>query len=114
MLGSLRTGLGRRLSRGHGQQGNKEALEFPSLGSSKMSESSALGNGGTGVPLVVSYNLFLSRLGQAIHKNLCFLYQNKEVKQVFTSAHFVSSRSARTLRSHLVRDWRETSWVKGM
>ena len=42
----------------------KRGLETPSLGCSKISEKS-----GTGVPLMVNYNLFLSRLGQVICKN---------------------------------------------
>ena len=81
----------------------KKALESPSLGRSKISERSVSGNGGTGVPLVVNYNPILCRLGQVIRKNLCFLYQDEEVKQVFSPAPFVSFRSVRTLRSHLVR-----------
>ena len=36
-------------------------------------------------------------------KNLCFLYQDEEVRQVFNPAPFVSFRIVRTLRSHLVR-----------
>ena len=81
----------------------KRALESPSLGRSKTSERSVSGNCGTGVPLVVNYNPALCRLGQVIRKNLCFLYQDEEVKQVFSPAPFVSFRSVRTLRSHLVR-----------
>ena len=60
-------------------------------------------NCGTGVHLVVNYSPALCRLGQVIRKNLCFLYQDEEVKQVFSPAPFVSFRSVRTLRSHLVR-----------
>ena len=81
----------------------KRVLESPSLGRSKTSERSASGNFGNGVPLVVNYNPILCRLGQVIRKNLCFLYQDEEVKQVFSPAPFVSFRSVRTLRSHLVR-----------
>ena len=81
----------------------KRALESPSLGRSKTSERSVSGNCGKGVPLVVNYNPILCRLGQVIRKNLCFLYQDEEVKQVFSPAPFVSFRSVRTLRSHLVR-----------
>ena len=81
----------------------KRALESPSLGRSKTSERSVSGNGGTGVPLVVNYNSILCRLGQVIRKNLCFLYQDEEVKQVFNPAPFVSFRSVRALRRHLVR-----------
>ena len=71
---------------------NKEANrghETPSLGHLKIFERSAPGNGGTWVPLVINYNPFLSRLGEVIHKNLCFLYQDEEVEKVFTPAPFV-------------------------
>ena len=81
----------------------KRALESPSLGHSKTSERSVSGNYGTVVPLVVNCNPVLCCLGQVIHKNLCFLYQNEEVKQVFNPVSFVLFRSVRTLRSHLVR-----------
>ena len=54
----------------------ERALESPSLGQSKASERSVLGNHGTGVPLVVNCNPILCRLGQVIRKNLCFLYQD--------------------------------------
>ena len=67
----------------------KREIKTPSLDLSKTSERTAPGNGGTGVPLLVSYNPFLSRLGQVICENVCFLYQDKEVKQVFTPAPFV-------------------------
>ena len=52
---------------------------------------------------MVNYNPFLNCLGQTRHKNLCFPYQDEEIKQVFIPAPFVSCRSVRTLRSHLVR-----------
>ena len=52
---------------------------------------------------MVTQIFFLSHLGQVISKNLCFLYQDEEVQQIFTFAHIVSSLSVRTLRSHLVR-----------
>ena len=52
---------------------------------------------------MVKDNPALCRLGQFIRKNLCFLYQDKEVKQVFNPAFFVSCRSVRTLRNHLFR-----------
>ena len=81
----------------------KRTLESPSLGCSKTSERSVSGNGGTGVPLVVNYNPIPCCLGQVRRKNLRFLYQDKKVKQVFNPAPFVSFRSVRTLRSHLVR-----------
>ena len=81
----------------------KRALESPSLGRTKISERSTSGNCGTREPLVVNYNPILCHLGQVIRKNLCFLYQDQEVKQVFSPSLFVSFRSVRTLRSHLVR-----------
>ena len=81
----------------------KRVLESPSLSHSKTSERSVSRNCGTGVPVVVNYNPVLCRLGQVIHKNLYFLYQDQEVKQVFSPSPFVSFRSVRTLRSHLVR-----------
>ena len=56
-----------------------------------------------GIPLVVTYNPFLCHLGQTIRKNLFLLYQDEEVKRVFTLAPFVSFRTASTLRTHLVR-----------
>ena len=86
---------------------NKEAkrvLESPSLGRSKTSERSVSGNFGNGVPLVVNYNPILCHLGQVIPKNLCFLHQDEEVKQVFNYSPFVSFCSVRPLRSHLKRE----------
>ena len=53
--------------------------------------------------LVVIYKPFLYHLGQTIRKDLFLLYQDEEVKHVFTPAPFVSFRTARTLRTHLVR-----------
>ena len=81
----------------------KRALESPLLDHSKTSERSVSSNGGIGVGLVVNYNPILYCLGQVICKNLCFLYQYEEVKQVFNPAPLVSFGSVRTLRSHLVR-----------
>ena len=83
----------------------KRSLESRSLDRSLTSETNVSGNCGTRVTLVVNYNPVLCRLGQVIHKNLCFIYQNEEVKQVLSPAPFVSFRSVRTLKSHLV-------WVK--
>ena len=51
----------------------KMALETSSLGRSKTSERSVPGNGGTGVPLAINRNTFLSRLGQVMRENICFL-----------------------------------------
>ena len=81
----------------------KRALENPSLGRSKTSERNILGNGGTGLSLVVNDNPILCCLGQVIRKDLFLLYQHGEVKQVFNPAPFVSLRGVRTLRNHLVR-----------
>ena len=81
----------------------KRALESPSLDHSKTSERRVSGNCGTGVPLVVNYNPILCRLGQVLRKNFCFLCQYEKVKQVFNPAPFISFRSVRTLKSHLLR-----------
>ena len=51
----------------------------------------------------MTYKTFLCHLGQTIRKNIFLLYQDEEVKRVFPPAPFVSFRTARTLRSHLVR-----------
>ena len=51
---------------------------------------------------MVNYNPVRCSLGQVIYKNHCFLYQDKEVNQVFNPALFVLFRSVRTLRSDLV------------
>ena len=95
------------------QKGHLKVL--PSLGRSDRSVS---GNCGTRAPLVANYNPAVRCLGQVICKNPCFLYQDEEAKQVFSPALFVSFRSVRTLRSHLVRakiyPVGETSWVKKM
>ena len=82
---------------------NKEtrrALESPSLRRSKTSERSASCNCENRVPLVVNY-IFIVQGN--LYVQVCFLYQDEEVKQVFNPAPFVSFRSVRTLRSHLVR-----------
>ena len=92
---------GNRLFGGYGQQGNKRALRNPSLRCSKTSERNVLVNGGTEVPLVVIYNPLLSHLGLVMCKNFSFLYQDEEVKQVFTNTAFASFCSVGTLRSHL-------------
>ena len=55
------------------------------------------------IPLVVTYNPFLCYLGQNIRKYLFLLYQDEEVKRVFTPAPFVSFCTARTLRTQLMR-----------
>ena len=64
---------------------NKEtnsAGESPLLGRSKAFERSAPDNCGTGVLLFVNCNPVLCRLGQVICKNLCFLYEDEEFKQI--------------------------------
>ena len=79
---------------------NKEknrGFETSSLDCSKTCERTITDNDGTGVLVGFNKNLFLSRLGQVLCKNLCFLYQ------VFAPASLVSFRSVQTLRSHLVR-----------
>ena len=57
----------------------------------------------TGVPFVVTYNPSLSRLGRTINALLPTLYADKRVKEVFTPRPFVSYRSGRSLKGHLVR-----------
>ena len=83
----------------------KRTLQSPSLGCSKTSERSVSGNGGTEVRLVVNFNPIFYLLGQVICKNLCFLYQDEEVKQIFNCDPFVTFCSVRTLRSHLVKSY---------
>ena len=61
----------------------KRALESPSLGRSKTSGWHVSGNGGTGIPLVVNFNYILCCLGLPyvkIRKNLCFIYEDEQVK----------------------------------
>ena len=96
----------------------KRALETPSVACSKISERSVPGKSRTGVPLVVNYKLFLRRLGEVIRRNLYFLYQDQEVKQVFTPTPFIPFQSVRTLKSHVIKAKsyrvRETSYLKKM
>ena len=56
-----------------------------------------------GVPLELTYNPNFNNLSFLIHKNLQFLYADPETQRVFTPAPFVSFRSARNLKSFLVR-----------
>ena len=56
-----------------------------------------------GVPLVLFYNTNFNNLSFLIRKNLQFLYADPETKRVFTAAYFVSFRSAKNLKSFLVR-----------
>ena len=57
----------------------------------------------TGVPLVSTYHSRLKDISSLIKGNLQYLYADQEVKKVFIPAPFVSSRSARKLKSFLVR-----------
>ena len=92
---SLRTGSRKEAIRGtwltKKRKGHLKVLHLVVLKHLKVYQ--VLPNCGTGVPLVVNCNPALCRLGQAIRKNLCFLYQDEEVKRVFSPAPFVSFRS---------------------
>ena len=57
----------------------------------------------TGIPLVTTYHPRPKDLSSLIKRNLQYLYADQEVKKVFTPAPFVSFRSARNLKSFLVR-----------
>ena len=81
----------------------KQALESSISSSNDKSKKNTQGGRQKGIPLVVTYKPFLCHLGQTIRKNLFLLYQDEEVKRVFTPAPFVSFRTARILRTHLVR-----------
>lgn len=72
----------------------KKALETPSWDRPEVSEGNIPGNHETWPPLVVKYNLFVSRPGQVIWKNLCFPYEDEEVKQVFIPAIFIFIRES--------------------
>ena len=58
---------------------------------------------GIGMPLVVTYHPRFHVLGKIIRKKIIYLYTEQQVKQVFTSAPFVSFRSGFSLRNHIVR-----------
>ena len=81
----------------------KRALESSISSSNNKSKKNTQGDRQKGTPLVVTYNSFLCHLGQTIRQNLFLLYQDEEVKRVFTPAPFFSFRTARTLRTHLLR-----------
>ena len=81
----------------------KRALESSISSSNSKSKKNTQGDREKGIPLVVTYNPFLCRLGQTIRKNLFLLYQDEEVKRVFSPAPFVSFCTARTLRTDLVK-----------
>ena len=81
----------------------KRALEFSISSSNNKSKKNTQGNRQKGIPSVVAYNPFLCHLGQNVRKKLFLLYQDQEVKRVFTSAPFVSFRTTRTRKNHLVK-----------
>ena len=56
-----------------------------------------------GIPLVVTYHPHLNVLNKIIRRNLKHPYADQLVRSVFTPAPFTSFRTARNLRSHLVR-----------
>ena len=56
-----------------------------------------------GIPFVVTYHPHLKNISWIIKKHSKHLYASPEVKSVFTHLPFVSFRSVRNLRSHLVR-----------
>ena len=93
----------------------KRALESSICSSNNKSKKNTQGDRQKGIPLVVTFNPFLCHQGQTIRKSLFFLYQDEEVKRVFTPAPFVSFRTVRTIRTHLVRAKsrrRKAGWVK--
>ena len=57
----------------------------------------------TGIPLVTTYHPRLKDLRNLIKRNLQYLYADQDIKKVFTPAPFVSFRSARNLKSFLLR-----------
>ena len=66
----------------------KRALESPRGSFNNRSKKITQDDRQKGIPLVVTYNPFLCHLGQTIRKNLFLLYQDEEVKRVFTPAPF--------------------------
>ena len=61
------------------------------------------GNKNTVIPLIVTYHPHLKHLGKLIQNNIKHLYADVKVRSVFTLAPFASFRTARDLRSHLLR-----------
>ena len=57
----------------------------------------------TDVPLVTTYHPRLKDLSSLIKRNLQYLYADHEFKKVFKPAPFVSFKSARNLKSFLLR-----------
>ena len=60
-------------------------------------------NKSVGVRFVVTYHPHLKNISKIIKKHIKHLYADPEVRSVFTPLPFVSFRSVRNLRSHLVR-----------
>ena len=56
-----------------------------------------------GMPFVVTYHRLLKSLSSIVYNNICLLYIDQEVKRTFTPQTMVCYRSARKLRSCLVR-----------
>ena len=56
-----------------------------------------------GVAFVVTYHPHLKNINKIIKKHIKHLYADPEVRSVFTPLSFISFRSVRNLRSHLVR-----------
>ena len=56
-----------------------------------------------GVPFVVTYHPHLNNMSKIIKKRIKHLYADPEVSSVFTPPPFVSFRSVRNIRIHLVR-----------
>ena len=81
----------------------KRALESSISSYNNKSKKNTQGDRQNWILLVVTYNPFLLHLGQTIRKNLFLLYQDEEVKRVFTPAPFIFFCFARTLKTHLVR-----------
>ena len=63
----------------------------------------SMDNKSVGVPFVVTFHPHLTNISEIIKKNIKYLYADPEVRSVFTPLPFVSFRSARNLRSYLVR-----------
>ena len=55
------------------------------------------------LPLAVTYHPLLKSLSSMVNNNIYLLHMDQEVKRIFTPKPMVSYRSARKLRSYLVR-----------
>ena len=69
----------------------------------KLSRPKGMNNKSMRVPFVVTYHPRLKNISKIIKKHIKHLYADPEVISVFTPPPFVSFRSVRNLRSHLVR-----------